>query len=506
MIALITIFTIIFILVGFFYSRFAGPPQDVFSAHFLTELSFIKNNAFVFLLIFAAGTIAFLKSVRFNEAFSFNKKLVYSGIHVLTAAVFGCILSFFILCIIAVIQLNIFSILTNTNPEMLGIISDRKEIQRVLKNNNRPPEITATDKNPHKELLAIAQATSGKNHFYGSMILTTIPGFLVIPHGSENPSLMLLDNSLIVSEINQSDIEILSPVIGHLLVQHNFPTRKIKAYPKISLMQKAEYAEFRKRESAKKLIQIDDELKLLEDKISSVSATIELDKNQLTASKNPQSEKQVQNINVNEVNKRIIINETLLNDYRYLEKFYIAQKKLLQTLTVDASHENAAFIPQDIIKIVHKTNNPHAIADYFSTLTHEYLHYASYVSENKWLSDSFFEEGLTEYFARSAIKNDLNTSTNLGYPVQAKIISEMTNLIPESEFAEIYFTKDQEGLERALDRVYGDGFYLKNKITFETLHYATTPNRVLFLANDIMKKIGGKPLTEKDLVSTYSKL
>jgi hypothetical protein len=133
---------------------------------------------------------------------------------------------------------------------------------------------------------------------------------------------------------------------------------------------------------------------------------------------------------------------------------------------------------------------------------HEYLHYASYISDDKKLSDVFFEEGLTEYFARQIIKDDLNISTNIGYPVSAKILDQMTKRISESELADIYFSKDQDRLEKLLDRTYGENFYKNTGIKFLNLQYASSPDLALKIANEIMKNIGGNPLKEKDLLST----
>jgi len=94
----------------------------------------------------------------------------------------------------------------------------------------------------------------------------------------------------------------------------------------------------------------------------------------------------------------------------------------------------------------------------------------------------------------------------LGYPVFVKIIAEMTKLIPESELADIYFTKDQATLEKTLDRVYGDGFYRNNKILFTSFQYASSQQQLLKLGNDVMKQIGGPTLVEKDLYSEFSNL
>jgi hypothetical protein len=78
----------------------------------------------------------------------------------------------------------------------------------------------------------------------------------------------------------------------------------------------------------------------------------------------------------------------------------------------------------------------------------------------------------------------------------------MTKRISESELADIYFSKSQDKLEQLLDRVYGENFYKNTRIEFLNLQYASSPDLALKIANEIMKKIGGNPLKEKDLLST----
>jgi hypothetical protein len=204
-------------------------------------------------------------------------------------------------------------------------------------------------------------------------------------------------------------------------------------------------------------------------------------------------------------NKRLQDSQSQLATAELYVNFFKTQVKLGDLLKGNIPYELGAFDAPDTIKVLVNSKSPHAIADYFATVTHEYLHYASYF-ENKSFTASFFEEGLTEYFARSAIKNNLNTGTNLGYPVFTRIISEMTNMIPESELADIYFSKDETRLRSVLNRVYGDNFYNDNLITFETLQYTSDPTQILKLANTIMKNIGASPLRESDVISTSSNL
>jgi hypothetical protein len=213
-----------------------------------------------------------------------------------------------------------------------------------------------------------------------------------------------------------------------------------------------------------------------------------------------------QNELITALNLRVSSDESKLKEFEEYYNFYTTLGKSVKVLTENVPHELGLFLPKKTIKIVFSTTNSHRIADYLDSLVHEYLHYASYTSDDKKLSDAFFEEGLTEYFAKQIISDDLNVSTNVGYPIFAKIITQMTKRIPESDFEEIYFTKDQNKLEGILDKVYGENFYKNTRLQFLTLQYSTNPKEALQVANDIMKKIGGEPLKEKDLFNSSSDL
>jgi hypothetical protein len=286
-----------------------------------------------------------------------------------------------------------------------------------------------------------------------------------------------------MTQIAPNDVTNISPLIGYVFLKSYFPLRQIKHYPTVEIMKRDEYANYRKNETKKKIEKVDLQIKKIDTYVSSISAAIKNNKKFDTRE-----------------------NKKILSDYQYYEDFYKKQKNVLQIQAEKVSHENGLFVPENSIKLVFNSSDVHGVADYFATVVHEYLHFASFVSNEKRFENSFFEEGLTEYFARNAIKESLDTSTNLGYPVQVKIIKEMTNMITESELADLYFAKDEEGLEKALDRVYGDDFYKNNSVLFETLQFSSDPKQTLKLANEIMQKIGGQPLTEKDLYSTESSL
>jgi hypothetical protein len=329
----------------------------------------------------------------------------------------------------------------------------------------------------------------------------------------------------------------ISPAIGHLFVASNFSNRVIKSFPNVAIMDREEYQKYRGGVFLKKVDDVGVMIGQTQDKASSLSAMINenkikleydeklvkqiyakqdkdfyqcLDKNVADICESLKSEGTdvaiTTNKEIEDLNKQIAGDEKLLEEYGVYTNFLESQKKVGVALSANIPMERGAFDPPDKIRLTLGSTDSHAVADYFETLTHEYLHYASYVSEEKKFNDPFFEEGLTEYYARMAIKNNLDISTNLGYPAAAIIMAKMVRRIPDSELADIYFSKDQNGLEKLLDRVYGDNFYKNNIILFDTLQYTTDQRQLLLLANMIMTKIGGNQLTAKDLLSTFSNL
>ena len=82
----------------------------------------------------------------------------------------------------------------------------------------------------------------------------------------------------------------------------------------------------------------------------------------------------------------------------------------------------------------------------------------------------------------------------------------MTKRIAENDLAQIYFNGDQTGLEKLLDRVYGEGFFENNQILLETIHYSSDTGQILELTNEIMTKIGGELLrNDRPISPIYNK-
>jgi hypothetical protein len=510
---------------------------DSFHAYFWYAIHFISQNYFIFILGFILLIVLFIRSVNFDKNYPHHKKFSLASFQVMNAFIVGIFLSYAILLLIAFTELNILSISTLINRNILGIISDTDAIVKTLKKTNYPPQIMAGDKGQNRELVAVARTFTGTDNFYGKYVLSSIPSFLVIPTKFDS-SVLLVDNTLIITQLNAKDLEKISPTVSYLLIQKYFLQRKIKSYPDISIMSEQEYKTFRKANFEESLQKISKEIEKYEKQKEATASSLEETKSKLTYYKNlvetststrdtayrkclangkstldscknilnQYKDISSQNELITALNLRVSSDESKLKEFEEYYNFYTTLGKSVKVLTENVPHELGLFLPKKTIKIVFSTTNSHRIADYLDSLVHEYLHYASYTSDDKKLSDAFFEEGLTEYFAKQIISDDLNVSTNVGYPIFAKIITQMTKRIPESDFEEIYFTKDQNKLEGILDKVYGENFYKNTRLQFLTLQYSTNPKEALQVANDIMKKIGGEPLKEKDLFNSSSDL
>ena len=186
-----------------------------------------------------------------------------------------------------------------------------------------------------------------------------------------------------------------------------------------------------------------------------------------------------------------------------IKKVVEAYKAMAIASKEDIPFELGVFDPPNSIKIAIDSTKIETLADYFSTVVHEYFHYTSYISEEKTLP-TFFEEGLTEYFARKAVKDDMGIETNEGYPLIVKVIERMTEKIPEKDLENIYFTKDSDLLATTLDNAFGKNFSKDNELYFELISYIPSKD-ALEITNKLLDKIGVQELTEADLLSKDSK-
>lgn len=541
---LIILSTIFFIFLAFLNNTNTS-ISNPFIAYIFFILNIIVKYFPYFLITFCILFIILIKPYLSRK--HINLKIVAHTIFQLfSLLIIGIISSFIILMMIAFLELTIFSLILKQNPSILGVKTNSNDILTAIMNNNKPPEIITNDINSQNEVIAIAKASSGVNNFYGNKILETFPKILVMPI-KNNSNLLFLDNTLVVKKIDENDMNRISPIIGYQIIKSYFPERKIKSNPKISVLNKNSYDEYRKIDVKEKLSRVDNEILKTERAISSFSAEIEIltnlknqneiDRKNILKSKDTQYNKCLSEgtytanvftpINTEDfcleltknwddefktkdaegerLTTTITEKDKILKDYIFYNTYFKSQKILIDASSGNIPSELGVFEPTDKIKIIVSDTSSTSIADFFESLSHEYLHFTSY-SPNKKLESSFFEEALTEYFARLAIKSSLKTDTNLGYPAHIKIIEQMNKNISEPDLADIYFNKDQDELEKKINLVYGDDFYNKNIILFESLQYTSDKTQVLQIVNRIMEKLGGNPLQENEIFSKESRI
>ncbi|MGE5041728.1 MAG: hypothetical protein ACM3IJ_02390 [Candidatus Levyibacteriota bacterium] len=543
---LLFILTALFLTIAFFLNYIPSPTSHPFFLYALNLFFLIAAHPFIAAGLFLATCLYLVRSYKIEKHYPLRRKFIFSLMHGSLLLLVAFFLSFAALLIIAVIELNLISASVSMNPGLVGVTTDRNSIVKTVKKAATPFEIIASDRDQTKIVFAVARAITGTDSFYGKYLLPSISNFYILPVTTPAASMLLLDNTLIFTQINQHDIQAVSPYLSYLFVKNYFSNRPIRHYPTISIMTQKQYIAFRTQDAQIKYNRVLDQIKESDESISTLSAGLKTDQ-EATISASSKLEdtykgreteykkcysagefregKFVRKFTdtyckgiymdwetdvsdaqkgIDTANKKLADDRQLLKEAQAYSLFYKAQKNVVTAQTGNIANEMGFYAPdKNTLELSLLNTNPHAIADYFENMVHEYLHYASYIPDKR-LTDTFFEEGLTEYFARQAIENSLNFNTNLGYPIQVKIIRQMLKSIPETDMADIYFTKDQGLLEQKIDSVYGKDFYKNNRILLGTLQYATEPKQIVQLANTVMKKIGGAQLSEKDVFTIYS--
>lgn len=532
---------IVFFLFVAFLGNVSYLIENPLIAYFYFLLEIIIRFFPIFLIIFLAIT-GYLVWHYYTKRHS-KEKTIHNIILIVQVLVISSFSALILLFLIGFIQLNIYSIFLYNNPSAIGIKTDINDIYNSLESNNKLPIIITSDKDPRKNIIALTKASSGIENFYGNVILSSIPNALIFSISQELPNIISLDNTLIISQVSTSDMKKISPLLSTILIKNYFSDRQLKSNAKIIVMDEKEYLEFRNKDVKEKISNIKTQSSTLDESINLKNQDIENSNEELTNNSLLQEEifssrdsEYSDCLNVGEydddnnflrenskadcqsildrweevfiegensgkeLKEKIDEDQKKLKEYEFLFDFFKAREQLTDISSNNIPSELGVFIPEDEIKIVLINQDSNSVASFFSTLIHEYLHYESY-TKGKRFESAFFEEGLTEYFARETIKDSMQVNTNVGYPAVINIIKVMLQRIPETDLADLYFTKDQEGLEETLDLVYGENFYKDNIVLIESLLYTSDPEQKLELANQILEKIEGEKLIIEDIYS-----
>lgn len=559
-IALISIATLLFISL-FSYtsinlSQSIPAIRNVFLEYYVSLFLTLRQIWIYVVLLFLLSIFVSSKLKHSESGYNLSNKLKRTTILknitlTFSSLVFGFVVSILAVFITGTIQLNFAAIELKYNPSSAGVISDKNIIKSKLSSMSSLPRIIGVKGDETNAVLTAVVDGNTTNNFYKKDVLNSIPHTFLISSDIKTSAVVLINNTLIISSIDKDTMQTISPALAHLLLTNYFKNRDLKSYPNITILNRQEYLALRQQQINQEVAAIEaeaqkwsDYLNTMEGDANSVKQQIAQDQNivnsaasdgdtaynnctsagytdfftgetinlysqdQCNSVKNQfiqagaQAQQEIGQLNsqLDYYNGQISLAQDAVNTFQNNAQAVNDEKN-------STPNELGVFYDPNNIKIVLDSTSPTDINDFLETLVHENLHYQSFVSKDRVFqftdgqSDGFWEEGLTEYFARKVIYSDLGVSTNQGYPLIVKIVAQITKKIPESQLQQIYFTKDEGGLESVLDSTYGKNFYKDTEPYFEYLTYLPDDRQVKY-ANDIMTRIGGQPLSASDLYST----
>lgn len=372
-----------------------------------------------------------------------------------------------------------------------------------------------------KELLLLSMQKNGG--FYESKILHSFPDILYQRSYIPKTPLAFVNNHLAINAFTRDTLAIISPALGEALIEHSTEKSLTKPLPTVEILGKNHYLLVRKKHIKGEIKQIDTVVTKIASSIASVSGYIETNEEAIARNqeiitkaearkakepcKTPEKckakeeryAKMIEHANKNIAKAQVAMqkNQVVLGTSVTNKNALESIKSRIAATESFTNYELGLFTPpRTITMTIEGIDTIQAFDAYLATLIHEYFHYYTYVDDETKL-DHFFEEALTEYFARMAYENYTGKKTDIGYQIGVRIITAMTKRIPERELLAIYYNKDQKALETVLDKTYGRNFYADNKEAFTMINQLPAAASVE-VANLVMEQIGGNELAVKD--------
>lgn len=525
--------------------------QNIFVAYYKSLskefYSSLLNSIAVIFFVIANVVILF---VLLKKSIRGNRKRVLSS---LTLGVLTIILAIHLAFLVSFLYgagLTNYKVLeVKSNPQKAGLIWGEQPVKENLQNMDKPPKILGSDKDVNERITNLVLGTSNADSFFQGNVLASIPSsFLFIKLEIPDESLIIYKDYLVITELKKEEIEEISPTIAKLFVKDYLNPRYIKDEPYVRLMGRQEYLKYRDDKINEQIAEIEKLIDETQSYINLLYSNINQAKQNIAENEQGISEsvqlrdyyyEQCRNAgyysyyfgyfyryysdaecdnrraewdsliaefqqNINDWNSALAQSQSALPEWQEWKTTLEGVKELVASQKERAPQELGIFEPERNVKVVLESTSTESLADFFATLVHEYYHYSSYVSEERTLP-YFFEEGLTEYFARKTIRVNMDVQTQIGYPMITRIIEEITEKIPESRLEEIYFTKNGEALASLLNGTYGKEFYEESEFYFTAIYYSPVTDETVKFANNIMFKIGGEELKVEDLSSYRSK-
>lgn len=519
---------------------------NIVLAYVKALFDYFKQKPLISLLVvfiaLAVNLAKHLKRIRNNFRSSSIPSILLTTIGQLIISIPTSLLLAFL---IAILFSNSVIVASGILPHSVDFHTDKNEIRQIIDKSDSSFNLVGITSSPTKTLVINTPYLGKKSDFFSYNLIPSLPNIFLLSPTTINHPIFLTGNTLIIKEIDKDIIQTISPTLVKKLIKKDLSPRFIKDEPSVEIISRQDYLKYREDQINKQIDEITGYIDEAKKALGVLAYNIKVSKDNITTLQsyiveNTRYRDEEYNYCINatrtyygwysnytyrlysdeycqnqrakrdqanaEYQAGIETNQKNLNYYQsqynefkqYLDQFQ-NYKEFVEATKQLTPYELGLFEPQSTVKVVLDSVGDKDISNFMETLTHEYIHYSSYVSEERVLPQ-FFEEGITELLARRVISNQLRKTADQGYPVVVEVIEAMTKDISLSQLEDIYFNKSADQLETLLNDTYGKDFYKDSELYFALIPYSPPEEAVIF-ANNIMSKIGGPTLEEKDFLS-----
>lgn len=544
----VTITSMIYASISIFNMSDHGFKQQLAIEYYSRLPRQILDYWWVSVLFTVVITFIYSRKLKKNR---FTHKVKKVGINMLKSvgiSAIGALTSLVFVYTLALVYIASISGLSIFMPAKLGFVGDSDKIVSAINNSGTIPKIASVDSSLKKSVGTKTDLIFKKGSFFANQVLSGLPDNAYSLIKLPDNQIFLVRNTIIVRSLDKGSIEKIAPTIGKLYVSKVYSPRLIKDVPNLSIVSRQEYLKYRDDQVNKQLREIQDLIDSVKNEMSTVASYISRGKAniselegyvRISASYRDQeyqtcvsstytiygyysyytyrsyTDEQCQSqrssrdqeiaryqSQIKEEQNTLSYNQGVYAQLRNNANDLGSYQDFVNSYKSQTPYELGIFEPEKDIKVVLDSVDSKSLADFISTITHEYLHYTSYISEERSLPH-FFEEGLTELLSRRIGRETLGIDTNLGYPLMTKIMERIADKVGWKELEQIYFTKNEDELVYLLDNKFGKNFYKDSENFFILIPYLPE-EKALKYANNIMTKIDAKELTTEDFYSTKS--
>jgi len=422
------------------------------------------------------------------------KKLAILPSIILIISVISFNLSIFTSLSIKTLKFKKFAQKLSSDPKAVGILTEPEAIKEQIANKTEELAIKQFSNDQAYELAEKLSFQQDKSDFYNIFLTSQIPTKLRPEVKLPEAKMLYANQQLLITEIDQDQVQIISPDLGEFLVSNHFADLNIKHPPEsLEVISRQDYLDYRDD-------QINQEIEEMEEQIKEKRGQISANQ---SAAQNTVFQWARGEISYDQARSRYFSYQNKIAALRAEISELQEIINLIEGQKDSAPNELGLYVPADNeIKVVLDKTNPEALTQYLAILTHEYLHYASYVNDERYLP-LFFEEGLTEYFTREILREELGIDAYVGYPIVVRTVESLVRDIDHDQLLKAYFSKDTDLLISLLNKQHGDNFYQDSFIHFATIQYSTF-DEALSLANDLIEETGGQSITKEEIFAEYS--